>query len=135
MRFSTRERFRPTSCAFSGSFQKPGADISRSISSSDFLAEARSKIAPDGGEAVLEGGDFLEGVVVHGLFDNFEFRISNSELRSKLKLQTSFSILNSLFEIRNSSSPHHPDHTQHHSHPRKPISPSHICRHRPPRLK
>src|SRR5438067_7824358 len=78
MRFSTRERLRPTSCAFSGSFQKPGADISRSISSSDFLAEARSKIAPDRGETVFERGDSLKSFVFH-LF--LECRMQNAECR------------------------------------------------------
>src|ERR1041385_6896135 len=129
MRFSTRERLRPTSCAFSGSFQKPGADISRSISSRDFFAEARSKIAPDRGEAVFEDGDFLEGVFFHRC--NFEFRISNSESRTKHH----FLILHSKFEIRNSSSLQDRDHTQRNSKPRKPIPIPHICRHRRPRLK
>ena len=43
-----------------GLSQKPGADISRSISSSALRAEARSKIAPDEGQSAAELVDFFE---------------------------------------------------------------------------
>ena len=68
MRFSTRARLRPSSCAAYGLSQKPGADMSRSISPSDFRAEARSKVAPNAGEAFFEIGDLREGVFFHGFF-------------------------------------------------------------------
>src|SRR5216684_8621761 len=66
MRRSTRARFRPSSCAASGLSQKPGADISSSISFSARRAASGSKIAPDRGEAVFEVGDLLEGFFFHG---------------------------------------------------------------------
>jgi hypothetical protein len=76
MRFSTRERLRPTSCAFSGSSQNPGTDISRSISSSALRAASRSKIAPDAAEPVAKIVDAGERVVSHKNM-NAEFRIQN----------------------------------------------------------
>src|SRR2546428_12728713 len=66
MRFSNRDRLRPTSCAFSGLPQKPETDISRSISSSALRAASRSKIAPDRAEPVAKIVDAGERVFSHG---------------------------------------------------------------------
>src|ERR1043165_5195223 len=133
MRFSTRERLRPTSCAFSGSFQKPGADISRSISSKDFFAEARSKIAPDRGEAVFEDGDFLKSVVFHRP-QKLRTQNANAEFRKRI-LTASRPFSSFCIRILRSKFPR-PDGDEHQCDrdPRNPIPIPHICRHRRPRL-
>src|SRR5438874_4068527 len=65
MRFSMRERLRPTSCAACGLSQNPGTEICFSISCSELRAESRSKIAPDGLESVFDGGDFCKRFFFH----------------------------------------------------------------------
>src|ERR1051326_2688385 len=116
MRFSTRARLRPTFCAFSGSSQKPGADISRSISSSDLRAEATSKIAPDGAQSGAEVVDACGRVVSH----MSECKMQNA----KCKIASgSFCILHFEFCIRRQANDNRRD-----SKPRKPVSVSHIRR-------
>src|ERR1043166_8836449 len=117
MRFSTRARLRPTFCAFSWSSQKPGADISRSISSSDLRAEATSKIAPDGAEPDTEVVDAGGCVVSH---------ISQCKMQNaKCKIASgSFCILNFEFCICRQADDNCDD-----SEIRKPISKPHIRRH------
>jgi hypothetical protein len=53
--------------------------MSRSISPSAFFAEARSKIAPDAGEAGAKLGDFGEGAFVHIVLSKDEVRSSRCE--------------------------------------------------------
>src|SRR5258705_1566 len=67
--------------AHSGLSQKPGADMSRSISPSDLRAEATSKVTPDRGDSVFQFGDPVGGVFSHDVFlkIKFEVRGANEE--------------------------------------------------------
>jgi len=65
MRFSMRERLRPTSCAACGFYQKTGEEIFRSISCSELRALSRSKIAPDRREPVFEFGNLGQSLFFH----------------------------------------------------------------------
>src|SRR5947207_2909748 len=130
IRFSTRARFRPSSCAASGLSQKPGADMSRSISPSDLRAEATSKVTPDRGDSVFQFGDPVGGVFSHVVFlkIKFEVRGANEERRTE---SSSFLLRTSNLELLPCCDRNERRDARH---PSEPVPESYIRRHRMSRL-